>query len=177
VSNPGILARLDRIESRQALHELNTTYARAADRGDAALLASVYHPEATVVSGKFEGLAAEFVPLAIGIVRKQIRTWHVFTNEWFDIRGDEAIGESYCFTVATNMRDNGLMDNLSGGRYLDTYARRDGAWKFTRRVFVLDWIVEQPGQTCPADGPRGTWAPEDMIYAHWRSISLPQSIG
>lgn len=166
---PNLAARLDLIETRQALHELNTAYARAADRGDGALLLALYHDDATVVSGSFEGPAAEFVPFAIATVRKQERTYHIFANEWFDVRGEVAVGESYCFTVATNTRNAGPMDNLSGGRYLDSYARRDGVWKFTRRVYILDWIIEQAIQPCPIVGPRGTWSPNDLIYSHWSS--------
>ncbi|REE07523.1 SnoaL-like protein [Paraburkholderia sp. BL27I4N3] len=161
----------DQLLSKQALHELVTLYGRAADRGDAGLFASAYHPDATVVSGSYTGPASEFVDLAIGWVRAKVRTYHQFSNELFAVRGDEAIGECYCLCVATQLIDGVPMDNLSGGRYLDRFERRNGIWKFSHRTFVLDWVIEQPSNSKKYPGPRGDWAPHDPVYQHWAAFS------
>jgi hypothetical protein len=50
----------DQALSKQALHDLGMAYARAVDRADASLMASVFHDDATVVTGVFSGNAAEY---------------------------------------------------------------------------------------------------------------------
>jgi hypothetical protein len=160
---------LDAALSREALHELNMAYARAADRADATLMASIFHDEGTVVSGLFNGNAQAYALEITRFVRANLeRCFHSVANEWYEIRGDQAVGEIY---VIANMTA-GAKDTLTGGRYIDAYERRGGTWKIKARTFVLDWTHNAPtshetGGMYASLTTRGCFGADDPIYAFW----------
>jgi len=57
-----------------------------------------------------------------------------------------------------------------GGRYLDKYEKRDGTWKFSRRMIVTDWAhVNDPSSVdlshpITRDTPRGAPDANDPSY-------------
>ncbi len=163
-------AQTDQALSKQALHDLGMAYARAIDRADASLMASIFHEDATVVSGVFNGNAAEFAVKITAFVRENIeRCFHSVANEWHEVHGDEAVGESYVIANTTA----GGKDTLTGGRYVDAYQRRNGVWKFKARTFVVDWTNAQPtsyetGGMYAALTARGCYGASDPVYAFWK---------
>lgn len=169
VSNQVSDVDIDRALSRQALHDLCMAYARGVDRADQELLTSIFHEDATVVSGVVNGTGARFAAEITAFVRTHLeRCFHSVANEWFEIRGDRAVGESYVIAVVTA----GANDVLTGGRYLDEFERRAGIWKFSSRSFVCDWTLTQP-TSHQQDGfyaaltTRGCYGHEDPVYAFW----------
>ena len=65
--------------------------------------------------------------------------------------------------------DGSKTDQMVSGRYLDKYERRGGVWKFTHRLFVVDWIVTQPGSAIwdagiGAAAKRGRPGLDDVSY-------------
>jgi hypothetical protein len=162
-------ALLDQALSKQALHDLNMAYARAVDRADLELMASVFHPDSSVVTGVFNGSGPDYAVKIVGFVRENLeRCFHSVANEWFEVRGDSAVGESY---VIANVTVGGR-DILTGGRYIDAYARRAGVWKIQSRTFVVDWTNAQPtsyegGGMYASLTTRGCFGKSDPIYAFW----------
>lgn len=161
--------------SRQALHELTMAYCRGADRADEALLASVFHDDATVVAGAFNGKAPQFARDVTKQIRENLkRVFHSVANEWFQIAGDRAVGESYAIAVATVTVDGKDMDAITGGRYLDRFERRGGTWKIAERVFVQDWNINQASSASFDDAfygglkLRGCYGASDPVYAFWQ---------
>ena len=75
------------------------------------------------------------------------QTFHSIANQWteVEVEGDSALGETYVIAASTS-RDTGegSSDTLTGGRYIDQFERRDGAWKIAERSFVLDWTRSDP---------------------------------
>jgi hypothetical protein len=133
---PAIAA--DHIEIQQVLYR----YCRAVDRGDEALLRSVYHPGAIDRHGAFCGSGAEFAAYLVPAMDQAPRVGqHHITNILIDVDGDLADVESYFLAL------HPLGDKATGeashvpvtGRYLDRFERRDGAWKIADRTVVLDW--------------------------------------
>jgi hypothetical protein len=66
----------------------------------------------------------------------------------------------------------GGKDTLIGGRYIDSYQRRDGVWKIKARAFVVDWTNTQPtsyetGGMYAALTTRGCYGKSDPVYAFW----------
>lgn len=160
---------IDEVISRQALHDLNMAYARAADRGDAALMASLFHEDSTVVSGVFNGSGPDFAQFIIPFITSNLqRCFHSVANEWYQVRGDDAVGESYVIAWVTA----GGQDVLSAGRYIDAFQRRNGTWKFKSRAFVTDYTASHP-TTHADDGmydaltTRGCFGREDPVYKFW----------
>jgi hypothetical protein len=167
-------SRLDVALSKQALHELNMAYARAADRADMALMASIFHEDATVVTGLVNGRASDYAAKITSFVRENLeRCFHSIANEWYEVHGDRAVGECYVIAHVTA----GGKDMLTGGRYIDAYERRDGVWKISARTFVLDWTHEQPtsdegGGLYASLTTRGCFGKDDPIYAFWDNAFL-----
>lgn len=165
-------AALDAALSRDAIRLLLTGYCRAADRGDAALMTSLFWEDAEVISGIVNGSAADFASEIVAYVTANLDScFHSIANEWIEVAGDHAVGEHY---VLAHNRAGG-QDTLTGGRYIDSYARRGGAWRIASRAFVCDWTATHP-TTFEGGGfyegltTRGCFGQQDPVYAHWESL-------
>lgn len=163
---------LDAALSRAAIHDLGMAYCRGVDRGDAALLASVFWEDSTVVSGIVNGPGAEFAEQITAYCMANLDyCFHSVSNEWIEVRGDHAVGEHY---VIANMLAGG-QDVMTGGRYIDSYERRGGVWKIKSRSFVTDWTSTHP-TTMQRDGMyaalpnHGCFGKNDPVYAHWATL-------
>jgi hypothetical protein len=134
---------IDEREIRGAL----TDYCRGIDRLDEELLRSVYHPDAVDNHGStFQGNAHEFVKVIVERLSNVSRTFHMVGNVSIDIDGNFAQVDSYFLAYHHENHDNpnALMnpagtDLLAAGRYVDTFEKRDGAWKILRRDVVRDF--------------------------------------
>ncbi len=160
--------------AKQALHDLVMVYARGADRADAAMLASAFHPDADVVTGMIDGKAPDYARDVVAMVRGNLRScFHSVANEYYEVAGDRAVGESYVIAHMISAGDD-ASETLTGGRYLDQFERRDGVWKIAHRTFVLDWSMTQP-VTMETQGmyesltTRGGYAPDDPSIPFWNA--------
>ena len=136
--------QLESLQAKQDLHELVARYCTGVDRRDRALLETLWWPEATMDFGLFAGPAVQFCELICADNPAVEISFHFTSNELFEIDGDQAIGRHYVIGASSLLVDGEATQQQMGGRYLDTYARRDGQWKFTKRLFVLDWNANQP---------------------------------
>jgi hypothetical protein len=117
------------------------------DRGDAELVASVYHPDGTDDHGSFKGLGSDFAVYATTRLPARYRaTQHTIANTVIDfVDDDTARVESH--VCARHLRDEGddvLAMETFFGRYVDRFERRDGTWKIAERVVVHDWDLAEP---------------------------------
>ncbi|TAK99292.1 MAG: nuclear transport factor 2 family protein [Rhodospirillaceae bacterium] len=165
-------AALDAAISRMAIHDLVTAYCRGVDRGDASLLASIFWEDSTVISGIVNGSGAQFAEKITAYCTSNLGyCFHSVSNEWIEVSGNHGVGEHY---VIAHMTSSGT-DVMTGGRYLDSYERRDGVWKIKNRTFVSDWNTHHP-TTMQTDGfyapldTRGSFGRGDPIYDHWASL-------
>lgn len=165
-------AALDAALSRDAIRQLITTYCRAADRADTPLMRSIFWDDATIVSGVVNGGPDDFAREVTDFVLNSFAsTFHSIANEWIEVAGDHGVGEHY--VIAHNRNDT--TETLTGGRYLDSYVRRDGVWKIHARTFICDWVSSQastfePGGFYEGLTTRGRFGQDDPVYAHWRSL-------
>jgi hypothetical protein len=133
-------ALADHLEIQQVLYR----YCRAVDRGDAALLKSVYHPGAIDRHGGFEGTGEAFADFLVPSMDTAPRVGqHHITNMIIELDGDRAEVESYFLAL------HPLADEAVGcrhvpvtGRYLDRFERREGRWAIADRTVVLDWSAQ-----------------------------------
>lgn len=160
---------LQQLEDKQALRELGTLFARAADRADRSLLASLFADGAQVSVGGFSGPASEFVGVCAEPAGLE-RSFHSVSNEFYQVDGDTARGELYVINVSTWNKDGAKTDTLIGGRYLDEYRKVGGAWKIARRTFVHEWNMSFPTTAVWDEGLfgmiklRGTRGKDDPSY-------------
>lgn len=154
---------------RQALHDLTMTYVTGADRGDAAVMRSAFHPDGRMDTGLADAAIDVYAETMVGRTRSAFRTmFHSITNERYEIAGDRARGECYVSAYALTAGDD-AQEIMAGGRYLDRFDRRDGVWKISHRLYVQDWRTSRPAPMPPAPGgmARGGFFPDDPAHAFW----------
>jgi SnoaL-like domain len=128
-------------------------YARGIDRADTQLLRSVFHDEAHISMGIYDGDAQTFCGYARDFVHKIGQTQHNITNTLITINGDLAECESYCVAYHADFEDGGqLVDLVTGVRYVDRLECRADEWRILRRRVVFEWVQLIP-MTAKWDGP------------------------
>lgn len=165
------LALLEQVEAKQALHSLNSRFARALDRMDRCLMVSLWTDDAEVEWGAHSGSAKPFVVSVTTADENLERSFSSLSNEYFEIDGDSAIGEVYMINVSTAIEQGAKVDRLIGGRFLDSYRRENGEWKIARRTFVHDWNMTMLATAVWDEGLfgmirlRGTRNDSDPVYS------------
>ncbi len=127
---------IDEFQLRKLVH----AYCRAVDRGDLAQLKNLYHQDAVDAHGGFSAGTADHFLNQLNAARPYIRSMqHNITTVNFAISGRAAEGEVYTISIHTLAGSGRDLDVVVGGRYLDKYEKRDGAWKIIERTIVTDW--------------------------------------
>jgi SnoaL-like protein len=164
-------AQLQDLLDEHQLTRLVHAYCRAVDRGDLELVRSLYHRDAVDSHGAFSGGSVDEFVTRLAAARPHLRSMqHHVTTVNFAVSGTVAEGEIY--TIATHTLISGPrdVDVTVGGRYLDKYEKRDGAWGFVERAIVTDWArVADPspvefGHPLTRDSPRGTPGADDPSH-------------
>jgi hypothetical protein len=155
----------DELLDRVRLTDLIYRYSRGVDRLDAPLLRSVYWPDGTDDHGAFAGNAMDYVDWVIDYVGAWISTHHDNTNILLELDGDVAFAESH-WTGWYRMRvGDEVVDQVSNGRYLDRFERREGEWRIAHRVCVSDWNRSAVRDTDERDHRlRGRRGPTDLVH-------------
>lgn len=163
--DPQTLRLLDEV----AIRRLVMLYCRGCDRRDFALVRSLYHDDAIDEHGTmFVGGPDEFVAWLPQATAPWDLTRHEISNSVIAVSGDLAEGEHYVRawhrTPSPDRRELTVH-----GRYLDRYARRDGAWKFLHRRLVFDHgevraVDEAAMAQLGHDAPNGTCGPDDPSW-------------
>lgn len=164
-------AAVQMLLDKQEINEQLVRYTRACDRVDEAALRAVFFPDATVQYSGFKGaVAAGFFDWLLGLIKSMQTTVHMISNVLIEVEGDRAYVETYLLSYKRMTREGKEYDRMLGGRYVDRFERRDGAWKIANRQIVFEWNRNDP--------PSGSWTlshaatdmlvgrrwPEDTIY-------------
>jgi hypothetical protein len=129
--------RLGQLLDKQEIGEALARFSRGIDRLDREICLSAFHEDAEMADGNFVGSAAECADWAFPMHEQgQILTHHALLNTMIDLDGDTAHVETYYLFVARN-KDESLMQ--AGGRYIDRFERRGGAWKIALRTNAIEW--------------------------------------
>jgi SnoaL-like domain len=171
-----IRAFLDKAQIREVLH----AYCRAADRGDEALLRSIYHEGAREEHGIFNGTSEGYIDYVMAFVDKAGVSAHNITTCNIDLQRDAATAESYFFAVHCDipLPEGTITDLTLGGRYLDRFERRaGGSWKIAHRRVIYDWNNIQrfasrwDGPFFETWRPRGRVGPADESFVFFKQYS------
>ena len=136
--------KLQELLDKQACEEVILRYGRTQDWLDDAGQDSCFWPDADVDYGFFKGTGAEFVKTVMAHEREVPRRWHMCTSVMVQVSGNTAKAECYGIAVGGRMVDGKLQSNMYGGRYLDELQKRFGAWRISKRMYVLDWSHQFP---------------------------------
>lgn len=137
--------KLDELHSRFAIQELSSRYMRGLDRLDHALLASVFHQDATTDYGFFQGPASDFTEFAYQALKDHASNHHMIGQILIGFETDHiAYGEVYFQAYHRLQMDGADTELFVSGRYSDRYERRNGIWKIAHRAEVNDWTRSIP---------------------------------
>ena len=140
--------------AHEAIRQVLYRYCRGVDRGDAGLLEDVYHADAVDVHGAFKGNGHEFAThIVANLDAVDGVAQHHITNVLIDLAadGDSAQVESYFLAFHPYAEGEAERVAYVGGRYLDRFEARDGAWRIAHREVVLDWAkADLSGDDWPA---------------------------
>jgi hypothetical protein len=142
----------DEAADRLAIRELVEAYAYCADRRDAKGQMSLFtrdthfvvymdakNPTPSQELHSREALAPVFADL-----NKYDATTHfVGQSTVLALTGDRARGEAYCLAHHVTLDGGKRRLVLASLRYLDTFAKADGAWLFAERLLFVDWLDER----------------------------------
>lgn len=137
---------------RLAIRELVEAYAHCADRRDAkgqmALFTADTHfvvymnakdPTPSQELHSREALAPVFADLT----QYDATTHFVGQSTIFTLEANRGTGEAYCLAHHVFRKDEKRRLMLASLRYLDTFAKTDGAWLFAERLLYVDWLEER----------------------------------
>lgn len=132
---------LARIITEQEIRRCLLDYCRGIDRCDAELVASVYHADATDDHGGFRGLGVDFARYATAKLREHAEaTMHVIGDSIIEFTAaDRAEVETPVLAWHRCRDEDGPYLERFGGRYIDTFERRDGRWLISHRLVTHDW--------------------------------------
>lgn len=154
---------------KNELAELLAVLSSAADRADHDRIVACYAEDSYDDHGTFKGSGRQFADFVCGPGYLS-SMHHLLGQSVFDVRGDEAWGETF---FAFHGRAGG--DVVSGyGRYVDYFQKIDGAWKLKYRRVV-------PDEVPVGDDPAAYWRPtrdrDDprFDYRRWPEGAGPQA--
>lgn len=167
-----VLARLDRLESKDAIRELATAYAIACDEHDMPRLTALFTedacfdaPNGAMVADGKAAIVTMFEETFK--IRGPAYHWtHDITIEMNPSDPDKATGLVLSHAETT---PNGVV-SIAAMRYVDDYRREQGVWRFAKRVIHFLYYVPAAefssglnstnrvvmgGERFPADYPEG----------------------
>lgn len=176
-------ARIQRLADVQAIRDTLCRYWRGIDRRDTALVQSTYHPGAYDDHGYYKGPVEGFVESLEPDVWDHFDNTQHFSGhvavELDPADSDHAWAESYAEAHHLRTDEQGVQtDRAYGLRYVDRFARRDGAWRIAHRICTWDWSRLDPcgGIPLPESYFRGVHSKADPVYAHPIGAGRPASV-
>jgi ketosteroid isomerase-like protein len=137
---------------RSEIRELVERYANAADHADGDTAAALFteggefevwlDPARDEPTSLMRGRAA--IAKAVSSVSSYRATQHIIASSVVDVDGDRASGETRCTAHHVEAEAAGGQDRVLYIRYLETFARVDGRWRFSRRELRVQWVAIHP---------------------------------
>lgn len=155
------------MQERYLIEQVLRRYCRGVDRGDAELIRSVYHADATDDHGGFKGKGVDFADRVVASMNGRVQaTMHNLHQTNIALNGLAARVETYFTAHHRIAEDGGTRLETFGGRYVDRFEKRFGQWKIADRVVVYDWSkVEQVAQEYPNEAfTHGKRSKDDLSY-------------
>jgi SnoaL-like domain len=142
----------EEVADRLALRELVEAYAHCADRRDAkgqmALFTAdthfVVYMDATDPVPSMELHSREALAPVFAELNQYAATTHFIGQSTITtLTNDRGTGQTYCLAHHVTTADAGRRLMVASLRYLDSFVKINGAWKFGERLLYVDWMDEQ----------------------------------
>jgi hypothetical protein len=133
---------------RLALRRLVDAWAHCADRRLAEEQSNLFVPDGTILN--YEGDPRTHEPhstikgrsairTALAVLNTFTVTLHMNGQSEVAIKGDHAIGETYCLVHQFTGENDQRKCQTLGIRYYDQFLRQENRWYFAERKLVIDW--------------------------------------
>lgn len=150
----------DRLEIR----DLAARYCHAVDRRELDSLREIYAPGGIDHHTGFTGPVEEYIEWLRGLLPRLDGTLHMLGNHLSEIRGDEAIAETYATAYHWGTPADDPTKNFTTiVRYVDDLIRLDGRWRIRERWAVREQSFSDVGRLMPRTqpGPLASHGPDD----------------
>jgi len=146
-----------RIADRFAIEQTLLRYTRGVDRKNWDFVRSAYHVDAHDDHGNYKGNIDGFIESLVKRHATIEQSTHLISNIAIEFAGpDAALVETYFIVHQRMLTAPGeAVQTEVVGRYVDRFARRDGAWRIARRAVVFEVHRTQPTQ--PGGGLQQNW--------------------
>ena len=133
---------------RLAIRELVEAYAHCADRRDAKGQMALFTPDThfVVYMNAKDSMPSQelhsreaLAPVFADLNKYDATTHFVGQSTIFTLTDGRATGEAYCLAHHVTVGDGKRRLMLASLRYLDTFAKMEGAWLFAERRLYVDW--------------------------------------
>lgn len=134
--------RLQRLEDRDAIHQLFIDYGRHLDAGDWDAYAGLFAEDGEVLlgpMGRAQGRSAIRDLMERTLTPRLGTAFHIISSPIVVLDGDSATSE-VMWTVLTK-RDDGGPELTMMGRHRDVLSRVDGRWFIQRRAGFVDLVA------------------------------------
>jgi ketosteroid isomerase-like protein len=137
---------------RLAIRELVEAYAHCADRRDAKGQMSLFTADTHFVvymNAKDPSPSQELdsrealAPVFADLNKYEATTHFVGQSTIFTLTKDSATGEAYCLAHHVTVDGGKRCLMIASLRYLDTFVKMEGGWRFAERLLYVDWIDER----------------------------------
>ena len=141
------------IADRQAIRDLVDAWAHHADRRQPHDQAALFTDNGTVTVYQGDPSSGEPVQHLQGhaemadafkVLDAYDATTHFNGQSTVTLDGDRATGESYCLAHHVKSEHGQATLLVISIRYLDTFVRENGTWKFADRTLIMDWSDQRP---------------------------------
>jgi hypothetical protein len=133
---------------RLALRRLVDAWSHCADRRLAEEQSNLFVPDGTILN--YEGDPKTHEPhsmikgrvairTALAVLNAFTVTLHMNGQSEVAIRGDDAIGETYCLVHQFTGENDRRKCQTLGIRYYDQFLRQENRWYFVERKLIIDW--------------------------------------
>jgi SnoaL-like domain len=138
---------------RLTIRELVEAYAHCADRRDAKGQMSLFTADTHFVvymnakdpTPSMELRSREALAPVFADLNKYDATTHfVGQSTILTLTSERATGVAYCLAHHVTVAGGERRLMVASLRYLDTFAKIDGAWLFSERLLYVDWVDERP---------------------------------
>lgn len=131
-------ADLRRLLDQAEIWRSLTRYARGVDRLDEDLVRSAFWKDAHDAHGAFHGSPEEFIEWFRPTQPDREVCQHYLSTFSVTFTGkDTARSETYFISAGKLCGSDDL--SMLGGRYDDEWERRDGEWRLSSRLVIMDW--------------------------------------
>jgi hypothetical protein len=140
---PDMEARLREIVDHHDIQQTLAEYCHACDRGDEAMMASLYTADSFDDHGLVRAPGAEYAKAMTRLVVDRTEAvWHVLGQSLIKVDGDEAGAETFFLGIMRLKPQEGVDKiNQLAGRFIDRLERVDGKWKIRHRTCVRDTSI------------------------------------